>query len=35
MRGTRGERGAKVGHMETRPASIDAWLSDFYKITAE
>lgn len=35
MRGTRGERGAKVGHMETRPAPVDTGLSDLYKLTAE
>lgn len=35
MRGTRGERGAKVGHMETGPASIHTWLRVLYKLTAE
>lgn len=35
MRGTRGERGEKVGHMETRPASGDMWFNDLYNLTAE
>lgn len=35
MRGTRGERGEKVGHMETKPDSIDTGLSDLYKLPAE